>query len=119
MGKITNLKPAIATLVSGPVSLSAGYTDDRRLSRHERGYGTAWDKLRLTILKRDNYLCQCKYCKAEGRVSVAHHVDHVIPKEQGGTDDPSNLQAINKDCHERKTQEEKAEARRRALDRRT
>lgn len=118
MPKLTNLKPAVATLVTGPVSFTAGYTADRRLSRHARGYGTEWDKLRLTILKRDNHLCQCKFCKAEGRVSPATHVDHVIPKAQGGTDDPSNLQAINKDCHERKTREEKAEAQRLAYARR-
>lgn len=27
-------------------------------SRHQRGYGTKWDKLRVTILQRDKYLCQ-------------------------------------------------------------
>lgn len=70
-------------------------------SRHKRGYGTAWDKLRLTILKRDNYLCQCPQCKAEDRVTPANEVDHIRPKAQGGTDDPENLRAINHDCHTR------------------
>jgi len=76
-------------------------------SRHQRGYGTAWDKLRLRILERDCYLCRCKHCKAEGRVTPATEVDHVVPKAKGGTDEPSNLQAINVDCHKRKGLEEK------------
>jgi len=37
---------------------------------------------------------------------VAHEVDHIIPKAQGGTDDPGNLRAINRDCHRAKTQKE-------------
>jgi 5-methylcytosine-specific restriction protein A len=72
-------------------------------SRHERGYGTAWDKLRLTILKRDKYLCRCDECKKAYRLREATQVDHRIPKAQGGTDDPNNLCAINAECHKRKT----------------
>lgn len=72
-------------------------------SRHERGYGTAWDKLRLSILKRDKYLCRCDECKKTYRLREATQVDHRIPKAQGGTDDPSNLCAINAECHKRKT----------------
>jgi 5-methylcytosine-specific restriction protein A len=75
-------------------------------SRQSRGYGAAWDKLRLAVLKRDHYVCQCSECKAQDRVTPATEVDHRIPKAQGGTDDPSNLQAINAVCHQRKTQAE-------------
>lgn len=75
-----------------------------RTSRHERGYGTQWDKTRLRILKRDNYLCQP--CLAEGRIHTANEVDHRIPKAKGGTDDDDNLQAINHDCHVAKTTRE-------------
>lgn len=84
-------------------------------SRHARGYGTAWDKLRLTILARDCGLCQCSECKAAKRLKTATEVDHRISKanwqKQHGTldgvDDPSNLQAINTDCHKRKTSQER------------
>ena len=72
-----------------------------KLSRHERGYGTAWDRLRDTILKRDGYLCQM--CKVAKRVTSANHVDHIKPKADGGTDDPDNLQALCKACHADKT----------------
>lgn len=79
-------------------------------SRQSRGYGAEWDRTRLRILERDNYLCQCQHCKAEGRTTLATEVDHVKPRAQGGTDDDSNLQAINGDCHKRKNVEDQGGA---------
>lgn len=77
-------------------------------SRHQRGYGTAWDKLRLVILQRDLYLCQCDQCRGgDLRMTAASHVDHIKPKAQGGTDDPSNLRAVSKDCHRRISMEQR------------
>ena len=70
-----------------------------RTSRHQRGYDYAWERLRLVILARDRYLCQCSDCKASGRVRLATQVDHIVPKAKGGTDHPSTLQAINHACH--------------------
>ncbi|WP_232081105.1 MULTISPECIES: HNH endonuclease signature motif containing protein [unclassified Variovorax] len=67
-----------------------------RTSRHARGYGTAWDKLRAQVLERDHHVCRCSECEKAGRVRPATEVDHRIPKAKGGTDDPSNLCAINK-----------------------
>lgn len=75
-------------------------------SRQSRGYGAEWEKTRKRILERDNYLCQCRHCKAEGRTAIATQVDHIKPREQGGTEDDSNLQSINADCHKRKTIED-------------
>ena len=75
-------------------------------SRHARGYGREWDKLRARILERDNYLCQCSECRKHDRVTPANEVDHIVPKAKGGTDDLSNLQAINRFCHQRKTRED-------------
>lgn len=72
-------------------------------TRTERGYGYAWDKLRLRILKRDKYICQCSECKKHGMIREAHEVDHIIAKANGGLDNESNLQAINRECHKRKT----------------
>ena len=71
-----------------------------------RGYGRAWQRLRLAVLKRDRFVCQCMRCKAANRVRLATEVDHIVSKAQGGTDDPSNLQAIASECHKVKTQEE-------------
>jgi 5-methylcytosine-specific restriction protein A len=72
-------------------------------SRHERGYGAAWDNLRKVVLARDCGLCKCGECTRLGRIKRASQVDHIVPKAQGGTDDMDNLQAIAADCHERKT----------------
>lgn len=75
-----------------------------RTSRHERGYGTRWDRIRTQAMKRDTYLCQP--CLQHGRTAVATEVDHITPKAGGGTDDLSNLQAICSDCHKAKTARE-------------
>lgn len=72
-----------------------------RTSRHERGYGTAWDKLRKRILARDKHLCQP--CLRKARVTAANQVDHITPKAKGGTDDEHNLEAICGPCHADKT----------------
>lgn len=75
-----------------------------RTSSHERGYGWAWQKLRLFVLRRDMGLCQP--CLAIDRTELATEVDHIIPKAKGGTDALENLQAICRPCHERKTAHE-------------
>lgn len=88
-------------------SSTKGWADKRRGSRHERGYGYAWDKLRLQILKRDSHLCQCPQCMGgEVRVMVATQVDHIKPKAQGGDDSPDNLRAVSAECHRRITLEQ-------------
>ncbi|GAA4643969.1 hypothetical protein GCM10023115_19290 [Pontixanthobacter gangjinensis] len=68
-------------------------------NRHQQGYGTAWDKLRKLVLERDKHLCQT--CLP--RPTVANHVDHILPKAKGGTDELPNLQALCADCHHEKT----------------
>lgn len=85
-------------------------------SRHARGYGTAWDKLRKRILTRDCGVCQCDDCKKAGRVRIATEVDHRIPKSKGGTDDEDNLQAINAECHKAKTAKDNGAAERTQFD---
>lgn len=85
-----------------------------KLSRHERGYGKEWDRLRKEILARDCGLCQCKHCKTAGAIKIATEVDHIVSKAKAAQlkwakaqiDHPRNLQAINRDCHKRKTEEE-------------
>lgn len=66
--------------------------------------GRPWRRLREYVLQRDGGMCQCEDCK--GQDKIAHEVDHVIPLARGGTDDPGNLRAINRDCHKAKTARE-------------
>lgn len=81
-------------------------------SRHERGYGTAWTKVRKIVMERDKGLCQPSLKK--GLIVRATEVDHIVSKAKakrmGWTDaqidHPSNLQAISAEEHKRKTKEE-------------
>ena len=83
---------------------------DHEQSRHERGYGYRWTKLRANVLRRDDYLCQP--CIKQGRVTPANEVDHITPKSKDGTDDYDNLQAICTLCHKAKTKREATHSKR-------
>lgn len=72
--------------------------------------GRPWRRKRDAVMARDQWLCQCDTCKAEGRLTEAQEVDHIIPVWKGGSDELSNLRAINRDCHKAKTARESAEA---------
>jgi 5-methylcytosine-specific restriction endonuclease McrA len=84
------------------------FSDRQRGTRQQRGYGAAWDKTRKVILTRDAGLCQP--CKRVGILHQGTHVDHIVPKFEGGTDDHDNLQTINAECHASKTAAEAARA---------
>lgn len=91
------------------------FADRSRGTRHERGYGTDWDKIRERILRRDNGLCQeCLrngVLTAVGDKPFSAWCDHVIPKAEGGTDDDENLQTLCRSCHQAKTDREKLRGR--------
>jgi len=76
-------------------------------SRHQRGYGKEWVKLRAIVLKRDAFLCQT--CLRAGRPQQGKEVDHIIPKSMGGGDDIANLETICNTCHKSKTVRERTE----------
>lgn len=85
---------------------------DRRESASKRGYDWAWQQLRKRILLRDSGLCQL--CLALDKITAARDVDHIVPKEEGGTDDDENLQSLCRSCHKAKTAQESARGRGRA-----
>lgn len=53
-------------------------------------------RTRFEIFKRDRFTCQ--YC---GRTppNVLLHVDHIVPRKEGGSDDPENLRTACQDCN--------------------
>lgn len=78
----------------------------------DRFYHTArWRKLRRWFLALDadkypKWRCGalCWECKQAGRVTAATEVDHIVPREQGGSaTDPKNLESLCKSCHSKKT----------------
>lgn len=102
------LKPRLATS-----STPGGWKPDtQRGTRHQRGYGWAWQQIRERILDRDCGLCQP--CLKRGHVTTAQAVDHIVSKAvaraQGWTTEQieahSNLQAICDPCHDSKTSSE-------------
>ncbi|WP_072032556.1 MULTISPECIES: HNH endonuclease [Xenorhabdus] len=70
-------------------------------SRHQRGYGNQWDKLKTRVKQRDNFLCQ--HCLRQGRAVTGTTVDYVQSKAHSGTDRLSNLQLLCDACHRQKT----------------
>ena len=73
-----------------------------RQTAAQRGYGAAWQKARLTFLARSPL---CVTCEAQGRVTAATVVDHVIPHrgDQALFWDTGNWQSLCKHHHDAKT----------------
>jgi hypothetical protein len=54
-------------------------------------------KLRFEVLHRADYTCQA--CGAKAADGAELHIDHIHPVSKGGTNDPTNLQALCRDCN--------------------
>lgn len=93
--RLQTLKPklkAIDTRTIKVLEAKAGATP--------RIYGDTWGKIRQRIAKQHNYRCaQC------GLIWRSHidQIDHIIPLEQGGSNDDANLQPLCDGCHKVKT----------------
>ena len=74
-------------------------TDERRPSAARRGYDRDWRRLRRMILAERPL---CVMCLAEGRVTPATDVDHIVPLAEGGTNDPANLRPLCRMHHARR-----------------
>ena len=74
----------------------------RHYDKYERSpdvhkkYGRDWKRI------RDKYAREhplCERCLQEGRVTLMDEVHHILPVSRGGTNDPSNLMALCRSCH--------------------
>lgn len=73
----------------------------RRGSSSQQGYGHPWRKIRAAVLAEE---MACRSC---GRAAVASdHVDHILPRRLGGSDERANLQRLCHSCHSHKTARE-------------
>ena len=66
----------------------------------KRPGASEWERLRRLVLDRDGWRCQA--CGKAGRLEV----DHKRSLHLGGSNDPSNLQALCRGCHFGKTRAE-------------
>jgi 5-methylcytosine-specific restriction protein A len=79
-------------------------------------YSGNWARIRLEVLKRDDYQCQLRF--ADTCVGRASQVDHIVQPEAGGGSDLANLRAVCRPCHARRTGRQGALAKQRAAQRR-
>jgi len=77
------------------------YRSQQRVSPSRNGYGRAWAKISQTIRGEQPWCINYDTCG-----NPSQEVDHILPKEDGGTDDRENLQGLCKPCHSRKTMRE-------------
>lgn len=74
--------------------------DNQRGNAAERGYDYRWRKLRGMVLRHTPL---CADCAAEGRTTQATEVHHIVARRDGGQDEESNLMALCKSCHSKRT----------------
>lgn len=72
------------------------HTTRKRLDR-KRYARAGWRRLRRSVLLRDPW-CRWPQC-----IEAAANVDHIVPAEWGGPDEPDNLQGLCLLHHGRKT----------------
>ena len=82
---------------------SAWVASGQRCAEHtrtasQRGYGSAWQRLRAQMLAEAP---SCQLCGA-----IATQIDHIVPKSRGGSDARSNLRGLCSACHARKSARE-------------
>lgn len=76
--------------------------DKQRNPQKNKTYDHAWRKLRDAHIQANPI---CKHCIAEGILTPATEVDHIVPVKIAPERrlDPTNLQSLCKPCHSRKT----------------
>lgn len=104
MGRLKTLQSRIKQAPTSRIR-----TLDTKAGVTEMERGRAWMAKRERVALAYGY--RCAKCGAVW-VSGRDNIDHIIPREQGGSNEESNLQPLcTKPCHEEKT---KAEGRARA-----
>lgn len=71
-----------------------------RATSTARGYDYQYQKVRLVVLRRDNWTCV--YCNKH-LINSDATIDHIVPLSKGGSKhDPSNLVAACRSCNSSK-----------------
>ena len=80
-----------------------------RKTANTKPYDAAWKKLRDAVLQAEPL---CRICRANGLVTAADQVDHIMPKLLGGLDEWTNCQPLCGPCHREKTIDDMARIKR-------
>lgn len=87
-----------------PLKLSEGrkFSDDRRGTAAQRGYGSQWRSASDEFLRLNPF---CRECERAGRLTPARVTDHIVPHRgnQALFWDRANWQPLCEPCHNRKT----------------
>ena len=67
----------------------------KRTVRGRKWSGRAWEEIRQRALRRDGYRCSIEGCP-----NTRLEVDHIVPLEEGGTDDLGNLRTLCRYHHQ-------------------
>jgi 5-methylcytosine-specific restriction endonuclease McrA len=96
---LATLKPRLATSKTHAVPVL-----DRKAGATEMERGSAWMAKRDRVAQRYGLRCAaCGLVLMKGKWEC----DHIVPREQGGSNDESNLQPLCTDpCHKAKTAQE-------------
>ena len=78
-------------------ALVTGHCDCARPSAVVRGYGSAWQAIRVEFLGHH------PWCDEPGCATPARDVDHIVSRARGGSDDWSNLRGYCHPHHSAKT----------------
>lgn len=98
-------RPRPASRRTGAPAARVHDHDSGRESAAARGYDADWRRLRKRQLQLEPL---CRRCKADGLLTPATEVDHVVPiaDAPGRRLDASNLQSLCHPCHSLKTAQE-------------
>ena len=97
-------EPGCNALVDyGRCPLHARPREDHRPSRHKRGYDSVHERWRMMVLARHPI---CRMCGVKPSVVA----DHIEPLKWGGDWRLENGQGLCKACHNRKTADERMQA---------
>ena len=83
-------------------------------SRHQRGYGTAHDKMRRHLIET---VILCEECTRADRCTPGTIADHIVPLARGGTGARSNYQLLCQPCSDAKTAAERGVRKGKGVDR--